>query len=159
MENLNFHKQKLYALIAAALGLIGIILPWLSVSAGAFGGGASQNGFHSWGLVSVLGLIAVIVASLMGDKTKPYDDMFKKVAMVGFGGIALGAIIYFTRILSAKSDYGGFVSVSSGIGLWITIIAGAAGLVWVAGLIKLPDLPKPNSNPHSPPPPPPPPVS
>ena len=51
MEQLNLHKQKLYALIAAAIGLISMFLPWWKLSFGGFGGlGAySVNGMHESG--------------------------------------------------------------------------------------------------------------
>mgnify|MGYP001198442372 FL=1 len=139
MEQLNFHKQKLYSLIVAGVALIAIILPWLTFSFGGFGGG-SANGLRSWGLLSVLGVGGVAVACFMGDKTKEFDATFKKVAMGSFGAIALGALLFFIRIGSAG---GGFGVAKSGLGLWLCLIAGLAGLGWVMGLIKLPDNKKP----------------
>lgn len=149
MENLNLHKQKLYSLIAAAIALITLILPWqtYSVTLGGFGGfdfgggggmgrSGSANGFRGWGWLSFLGIIGVVVASLMGDKTKPYDDTFKKVALGSFGVIALGAIIFMTRAISASR--GTFKS-SPGFGLFICIVVAAAGLALLMGLIKIPD--------------------
>lgn len=165
MQQVNLHQQKLIAIVIAAVGLIALILPWQSVSInlGGFGGiegatrGNSVNGFRSWGLLSLLGILAVIVASVLGDKTKPYDAMFKNVALGGFGAIALGAIIYFIRIKQVGgAGYVG-VSSSSGFGLWITIIVGLAGIAWVLGLIKLnPAIGSSSSNPPAPPPPAPP---
>ena len=136
MEQMNFGKQKLYSLIVAGIALVAIILPWVTISFGGFGGG-SVNGFHSWGLLSVLGVGAVVASCFMGDKSKEFDANTKKIAMAGFGGIALGALLFFLRI----SSFGGGVSsaVHAGIGLWICLIAGAAGLAWIFGLIKLPD--------------------
>jgi hypothetical protein len=157
MENVNLHKQKLYALALAALSLIAIILPWQTFTLafnlggfGGFGGGGSGsvNGFRGWGWLSLIGVIAVVVASLMGDKTKTFDDTFKKVALAGFGAIALGAIIFMIRVMSVGGQ--GFKT-SPGFGLFICLIAGVAGLAWVAGLIKLPE----NKPPASPTPPPP----
>ena len=149
MENLNLHKQRLYALILAAVALIAIILPWLTVSLGGFGN-RSANGLRGWGYLSLLGIAGVVIASFMGDKTKPYDDMYKKVAMGSFAAIAVGAIVFFVRIQSYGS--GGYqgIKTSPGLGLWLCLAAGLAGLAWVAGLIKVPDGPKP----PSPPPPP-----
>ncbi len=151
MENLNVHKQKLYALIVAALAFIALILPWQTVSfaLGGFGGGSrSVNGLRGWGFLSLLGIGAVVVASLLGDKTKEYDATFKKVAMGGFGAIAIGAIIYFIRIRSVGgAGYQG-VSNKAGFGLWIDILAGIVGLLWVAGLVKMPEN-KPPTPPQS----------
>jgi hypothetical protein len=124
MENLNLHKQKLYALIAAAVGLIALLLPWQTVSfavdLGGFGFGGngkrSINGFNGWGWLSLLGIIAVVIASLMGDKTKTFDETFKMVALAGFGAMALGAIIFMIRVISVGGH--GFKS-SPGFGLFI----------------------------------------
>lgn len=132
----QIHKQKLYCLIFAGVALIAIFLPWLSISLGIFGGG-SVNGFRSWGMLSFFGVIGVAVASLMGDKALPFDDTFKKVALGSFGAIALGALIFFLRISSEGLGVG-----SAGFGLWIALIAGVLGLVWVLGKINLPDINK-----------------
>jgi hypothetical protein len=140
MENLNFHKQKLYSLIVAGVALIAMLLPWITTS---FGYG-SGNGFRSWGLLSLLGIVGVGAACFMGDKTKEFDEMYKKVAMGSFAAIALGALIFFLRI----NSFGGFVK--SGFGLWLCLLAGLAGLGWVLGLIKLPDNKKPPVPPTQP---------
>ena len=140
MEQLNFHKRKLYSLIVAGVALISLILPWISISFGGFGG-SSVNGFRSWGLLSFLGIIGIAVTCLMGDKTKDFDDNFKKIAMASFGAIGLGALIFFLRL----NSFGGLGVVSTGIGLWICLIAGVAGLAWVAGLIKTNTSPPPKN--------------
>ena len=139
MEQMNFHKQKLYSLIVAGVALIAMLLPWLSISFGALGGG-SANGFRSWGILSLIGIAGVAAACLMGDKTKEFDELYKKVAMGSFGAIAAGALIFFLRI---SSFGGGFGGVGSGFGLWLCFLAGLAGLGWVLGLIKLPNNKKP----------------
>lgn len=152
MESLNLHKLKLYALAGAALALIALLLPWQTWSFGGFGfagGRGSANGFRGWGWLSLLGIIAVVIASLMGDKTKGYDDTSKVVAMAGFGGIAVGALIFMFRAMSVSGT--AFKS-SPGFGLFICLIAGIAGLAMVMGLIKMPDPKAPT------PPPPPPPI-
>ena len=73
MEQMNFHKQKLYALIAAGAGFISLLFSWRSLP--FFGSVA--NGFNGVGIISLLGVIGVGVASLMGDKTKEYDQNSK----------------------------------------------------------------------------------
>lgn len=145
--NINLHQQKLFALIGAGVGLLGMILPWsvVNMGFGGFGTSQSSNGFGGWGLLSLLGVVGVIVASLIGDKMKPFDANFKLVAIGSFGAILLGAFIVFMQI-SGNRGFG----LKTGIGLWICIIAGVLGILWCAGIIKLP--PK---NPTQPPPPPP----
>ena len=129
---MNFHKQKLYSLIVAAVALISLLLPWMSLP--FFG---SINGFRSWGLLSFLGVIGVAIACFMGDKTKIFDETFKKIALASFAAIAVGALLFFIRISGTG------IGVGAGFGLWLCLIAGLAGVGWVMGLIKLPDNKKP----------------
>ena len=72
MEQLNLHKQKLYALIAAVVGVISMFLPWWKVS---FGGGfgfsmpsASVNGMQGLGIIAFLGFAGAAVLCFLGDK-------------------------------------------------------------------------------------------
>lgn len=147
MENLNLNKQKLYALIIAGVALIALFLPWATVSYKGFGaGGGSVNGLKGWGLLALLGVAAVAVASFMEDKTKEYMGNMKMVAMGGFGAIILAAVITFIRLSSAKGkggdlDFGGMVKVSAGMGLFLCAIAGVLGLLWVMGIVKMPQKP------------------
>ena len=136
MEQMNFHKQKLYSLIFAGVALIALFLPWVSISLGIFGGG-SVNGFRSWGILSFFGVLGVAAACFLGNKALPFDDTFKKVALASFGAIALGALIFFLRIGDTLG------TASSGFGLWVTLIVGVVGIVWVLGKVNLPDIKKP----------------
>jgi hypothetical protein len=134
MENLGFHKSKLYSLILAGVGFISLLLPWFSV-----GGFGSKNGFGSWGLLVVIGIGAVAASCFMGDKSKPYDDMGKKIALAGFGAMAGGAVIYLIRILTVGGGkYGGYIKLSPGIGLFLGLAAGAIGLLLLLGIVKVP---------------------
>ena len=124
---MNLHKQKLYALIVAAVGLISIFLPWWKVSYAGYGGfggiSASQNGFEGLGILAFLGFVgAGVVTFVMGDKTKPYEGQAKMIAAACFAGAALIGLIQFAR----QSRFTSF-------GLYLCIIAGVAGavLVWV----------------------------
>jgi len=128
MEKLNLHKQKLYALIVAAVGVISCILPWWKISYGGFGISASINGLHELGWISFLGFIAAgVVTFFMGDKTKPYEGQEKMIAAAAFaagGGIAL---IQFLR----QTHFASF-------GIFLAIAAGVVGALWVWGIIKMP---------------------
>ena len=143
MEQLNFHKQKMYALIVALVAFISLLLPWLTT-----GFGGSLNGFRGLGLLSLLGIAAVVAFSFMGDKTKEYDANSKKLVMGGFGAMAAGALIF---LLTKNSSYGGGIFGSifkPGLGLWLCLITGLAGLALLTGIIKLPDN-KPPASPKS----------
>ena len=148
---MNLHPQKLYALVGGGLGLLGMILPWVSVSSpfGGMGGGGGGNGFGGWGILSLIGVVGVAITSLMNDKSKPYDSNFKMGAIGSFAAIALGAFIVFMQL---NGQGNGLLSVKPGIGIWITILAGVLGALFVAGIIKVP----PPKGPTPPPPPTPP---
>ena len=128
MENLNLHKSKLFALILAGVALISLLLPW-SAAKGGMGmvTARGQNGFHSWGLLVLIGIVGVIAASLMGDKTKNYEGQTKQIAMGSFGLMALGAVMFLVRLLTGSQSYGGFkVKFSDiakpGMGLFLGLI-------------------------------------
>ena len=133
MENLNFHKQKLYALIVAGVGLISMFLPWWKISFGGYGGGfgglsTTVNGLHELGIISLLGFIGAGVATFaMGDKTKPYEGQVKMITAACFGGAGLIALIQFLR----QTHFASF-------GIFLAIAAGAVGALWVWGIIKMP---------------------
>lgn len=137
MEKLGFHKQKLYALIAAGVALISLFLPWATVSFGGYGAG-SVNGLRGEGLISLLGVGGVAAACFMGDKAKVLEGNFKNIALGGFGAIIAGALIAFISV-SGK----GKGIVKPGFGIYIAILVGIAGLLFLLGIIKVPDNKKP----------------
>lgn len=138
--SMPLHKTKLYALILAAIGLIGMILPWASINMGFGGNRSTGNGFQGWGILSLFGLIAVVVANLVGDKLRDYDTNMRYLAIGGFSALALGALIAFMQ-LNGNTQLG--MSVKSGIGIWFVIIAGVLGVLWTTGVIKINSQPKP----------------
>ena len=142
MEQMNFHKQKLYSLIAAGVALIAMLLPWISVS--FLGASQSWNGFRGWGLLSLIGIIGVAGLSFMGNKAETYTAEFKNYVMIAFAAIAVGALLFFLR---KNSVVGGIDNlVDTGIGLWICLIAGLGGLAFNYGLIKIADKPSSTNN-------------
>lgn len=133
MENLNLHKQKLYTLIIAGVGLISLILPWRTIR-----GFKVATGFNGLGLIALLGVIGVIVAVFMSDKTKPFEGQSKQIALGSFGLIALGAVL----VLVTKASYMGYkISTSPGFGAFIAIAVGAVGALFLMGIIKAPEKP------------------
>jgi hypothetical protein len=142
MEQMSFHKSKLYSLIIAGVALVALILPWISVE--FFGVSKSWNGFRGWGILSLTGIIGVIALSFMGNKSEEYNSDFKKYIAFAFGAIALGALLFFLRKNAvagggASSTMFGDMSdiIKTGIGLWICLIAGIAGLGLHFGFIKV----------------------
>jgi hypothetical protein len=148
MEQMNFHKQKLYALIAAGIALVSLLLPWLTFS--FLGESRSWNGFRGWGLLSFIGILGVGALTFMGNKAENYTAEYKKYVMIAFGAIALGAVLFFLRKTSVVG--GGLLDdsdiIKTGFGLWICLVAGLAGLAMTYGLIKIEDKkPTPTSQP------------
>lgn len=122
MEQTNLHKQKHYSLIIGGVALIALLLPWKTLLF------MNANGIRGVGLISLLGVICVAIASLLGNKTLDYDANNKKLVLAGFGAIALGALL---TILTKEA----FVKI--GVGLWLCLLAGVAGLVFQMGIVKL----------------------
>ncbi len=158
MQQTNVHQQKLYALVEAGFGLVGLILTWYTSSVEGTTQKVAQNGFEDWGWLSLAGVAVVVFYSfLTGDKTKPYDDNSKKLVLVAFAAIAVGAIITLTRLSQSSGQFqaanGMVITVKTvaGPGLWMTLVAGVLGLAWVSGILNKLSTP---STPAAPPPPP-----
>jgi hypothetical protein len=133
MEQMNFHKRKLYSLIAAGVALVSLLLPWISIS--FLGASQSWNGLRNWGILSLVGIGGVVALSFVDNKTEDYTPEYKKYVMICFGAIAAGALLFFLR---KNSVVGGFDNlVNAGIGLWLCLVAGLAGLALNYGLIKI----------------------
>jgi hypothetical protein len=133
MEQMNFHKQKLYSLIAAGVALVALLLPWVSIN--FLGASQSWNGLRGWGLLSLVGIGGVVALSFIGNKSDDYTAEYKKYVMIAFGAVAAGALLFFMR---KNSVAGGFDNlVKTGIGLWLCLVAGLAGVALNYGLIKI----------------------
>ena len=127
MEQMNFHKQKLYALIAGAVGFISCFLPWWSTPGISFlgqdMGGYSVNGMHDLGIIAFLGFIGGIACCFIdNNKMRPFEGQMKLIAAGCFAGAALFTLIQFMR----ASSYTSF-------GIWLSLLAGIAGavVIWV----------------------------
>lgn len=130
MEQMNLHKQKLYALILAAVGIVSCLLPWWHVSFGGYGG-VSINGLHKLGIITFIGFIgAGIVPFVMGDKTKPFEGQDKLITAACFGGAAAFALITLLFNMSYLS-----------FGIFLAIAVGVIGALFVWGMVKMPNTP------------------
>src|SRR4051812_49008596 len=118
-------KQRKYILIAAAVGIIAVFLPWVTI--GAFGMSDSQNGFHSYGIVVFLAFAVAIVINILGDQTKTLDQTMWMVALAaGVVGV-LFTILFYTDL------NGGYGVVGSGFSLFVALKGrgGGFGLGWL----------------------------
>ncbi|MBD3638185.1 MAG: hypothetical protein HUJ25_12605 [Crocinitomicaceae bacterium] len=118
------HKQKLIVLIAAGVGIVGIILPWASANLGFFGN-YSQNGFNSgWTGYATLASLAAAAGILFkeSDNASAITAETRKIV----AGAGVGAIIFpILFIIILKAQQGGqFVSL--GFGVFLCLLAGIA---------------------------------
>lgn len=117
------HKQRLFILVAAGIGIVGLLLTWFSIDAGFFS--YSQNGFSSgwtgWGTLAAIGGAAGLVFKA-DDKNVELDAQTKKmVAGAGAGALVLPLL----AIIIVKMQTGGnFVDL--GLGLFICMLSGLA---------------------------------
>ncbi len=128
------NKQRKFILISAAIGVISIFLPWVTIS--VMGMGSSVNGFHGVGIVVFLSFAGAIIIALMGDQTKSLDKTMWLAAL------AAGVIAFlFTLIAAASNDASGgmgLVDASLGIGIWLAFIS-SIGISASAWMFKNPD--------------------
>ena len=123
MNFLLMHKQRRFVLILAAIGLIAVFLPWVTVG-GIFGDSLNANGFNGVGIVVFLALLAVAIIALMGDQKKAEErNMWMITLLAGFIAL-LFAVIKYSQISGSA-----FGIVSPGYGLWISLAASLAVLI------------------------------
>jgi len=133
------NKQRKLILAAAIAGVIGTFMPWVSVSAGAFGYSVSrsQNGFHGFGILFFLIVIAVAVLALLGDR-KYHIQKNRRLPVMIAGVIALVCVLI--TYMDIKDSMGEFAlaRASVGLGLILSFVASAA-IVAIPNLIKNPE--------------------
>lgn len=109
-------KQRKMILIAAAVGVISMFLPWVSISLGVFGGG-SVNGMHGSGIFVFLCFVAAGAIAYLGDQTAGLNQTNWMIALIA-GGVA--ALIMLINFFDAVGS--GFLS----IGFYGALIASLA---------------------------------
>jgi len=112
-------------LIAAAVGVISMFLPWWSISFGGFGGG-SVSGMHEVGILVFFCFAAAGVIAYLGDQTTNLNQTNWMIALVAGGIAALITVIKFFDTPPL---------VDRGFGLYLSLIA-AIGLVAVAFMFR-----------------------
>ena len=126
----TMHKQRKFVLIAAAVGIISMFLPWISIS--VFGYTQSQNGMHDIGILAFLCFIVSGVIAYLGDQTKNLDKNMWGIVLAT-GALALISAIWFYFKISDSIMGGSLV----GFGLYIAAIA-AIGVLGSAYLFRSP---------------------
>lgn len=108
-------KQRKFVLIAAAIGVIAMFLPWISL--GFLG---SVNGMHGEGILVFLCFLGAGGVCLLGDQTKSLDKTFWFVALACGGLATVIMVINFLRALDALSLFS--------FGFYLAILASIAVL-------------------------------
>ena len=99
-------------LIAAAVGIISLFLPWVSIL------GYSVSGMHSWGVLVFLCFIVAGAIAFMGDQTTNLNQTNWMIALIASGLAALIMVINFLTNLDAMRFLG--------IGFYGSLIASVA---------------------------------
>jgi len=137
----TMNKQRKFILIAAAIGVIAMFLPWVSISMMGMSLG-SVNGMHGGGILVFLCFLACAGITLVGDQTKPLDKTFWMIALIASGLAALIMIINFLRALDAISFFsiGFYLAIAASLGvLFATYQYRAAGFNVKDGFDSLKD--------------------
>jgi len=119
----TMNKQRKLILVAAALGVVSIFLPWFS--AGAFGFSVHVNGFHGWGILAFICFLGTAIISIAGDQNLALDKGMW-FATILCGSLALLSVIITLISSGSESADFGFASAGVGFGIWISLLASIA---------------------------------
>ena len=131
----TMNKQRKFILIAAAIGVISLFLPWVSsISLEGVPGGyvtPSYSGFSTGGLayLVLLGFAAAGIVCVMGNQLLPLEKTFWFVALAGGGVAAILMLINFLRALDAIRFLG--------FGFYLSLLA-ALAIVYFAWQFRRP---------------------
>lgn len=119
------HKQRMGILIAAAAGMLGAFLPWVTFLMVSVSGINSSTG---WLILVLFG--AALAMTLIGNKQSILTGAKFYVAIAAGAVAALIAILNIVNFKSEVGQQGGIGSVVSiGVGLYVIILAGIAVVV------------------------------
>ena len=124
----EFCDQKKYMLIAAVVGVISAFLPWASVKAGGFS--ISANGLDGGdGYITIILFAAAGYLTFRNEKSEELSGNNLYMVIGGFGLAGLLGLYDLIEADSAMPAGNAYASVSIGIGLYLTVLAGLAGAV------------------------------
>ena len=120
------HKQRLGILIAAAAGMLGSFLPWVSVP--FLGSISGIRGSDGW--INLVIFAIPLIMALIGNKESILDGTKLYVAVL-FGAIGAGMGIWkIVDVGSIIGEAGGLgKAISVGFGLYLIVLAGIAVVV------------------------------
>mgnify|MGYP000859116574 FL=1 len=126
-------KNRLYILISAGVAILGSLLPWASLNAGAFGS-YSMNGYQGDGWFVIIAAIVSIVLACLNNMNKAMSKGFS-IGVIVSGAIAtLVTLINLFNVNKYMSNFGGY-GISIGFGLILALLASIA--LVVTGLLAM----------------------
>lgn len=126
-------KNRLFILISAGVAILGSLLPWASINAGAFGS-YSMNGYQGDGWLVIIAAIVSIVLACLNNMNKAVSKGFS-IGVIVSGAIAtLVTLINLFNVNKYMSNFGGY-GISIGFGLILAILASIA--LVVTGLLAM----------------------
>lgn len=128
------HLQRKCTVFCAAVGVISIFLPWVSVSGGFLN--VSLNGFRGFGILAFIAFGFSVLFSVLGNQQERMDKKMWLATLVA-GSVAF--LITVVALGNSTMDAGfGFVKAEYGIGIWISLAA-SAGLIYFILKYKHPE--------------------
>ena len=126
-------KNRLFILISAGVAILGSLLPWASINAGAFGS-YSMNGYQGNGWLVIIAAIVSIVLACLNNMNKAMSKGFS-IGVIVSGAIAtLVTLINLFNVNKYMSNFGGY-GISIGFGLILALLASIA--LVVTGLLAM----------------------
>ena len=124
MDIQRMSKQRKYMLAAAAIGVVAMFLPWVTIP--FLGINSSINGLHDKGILVFLSFAVAGVVAYMGDQTKNLSTRNWFIVLVA---AALATVIMLWYFLQAVSN--DFSSSFLSIGFYLAALSAIALLVVV----------------------------
>ncbi len=130
MDFKTMAKQRKFILIAAAVGVISMFLPWFSVS--MLGMSQSVNGMHGWGVLGFFCFVIAGLVALYGNQKTNLDKTMWMLSMI------LGLVPLLIVIFTYTDASGSFMGTEFiGFGMYLSGIA-AIAVIASAWLFKSP---------------------
>lgn len=126
-------KNRLFILISAGVAILGSLLPWATLNAGAFGS-YSVHGFNGDGWFVIIAAIVSIVLTCLNNVNKPMPKGFTIGVIVAGAISTLVTLVNLFSINKYVTHIGGY-GVSIGFGLILSLLASIA--LVVTGLLAM----------------------
>lgn len=127
----TLHTQRKYLLIASAIGVIAVFLPWLTISVSMFGVSESNstNGFRSYGIMVFIAFIVAGIIPLMGNQQSALEKNLWFSELIAGAIAVLFLVISFFNLSNSLGGGFGIANASYGFGMWIALVASLAILL------------------------------